>query len=230
MYNFIGRTKNYTVEKFIYRNLDHENTFKKIYLNKTWGSKKKYLFYSGDGSHNEKIIKPYIKKIVLELKKIKNPILIDAGCGDFNIGKYFINYAKKIYAYDIFEELIKHNKKKYNYRNLVFKKKNIVTDNFPISDVFILRQVLQHLSNKDIQNFLKKLKKRTRYLIITEHIPSTKFISNIDKPRGHGLRFNSGVILHEKPFNLNHLSRRKILAVNAKPDPGIIVTIIYKLK
>ena len=50
------------------------------------------------------------------------PVVIDYGCGDFNVGKNFINEVKTYYAYDVVDNLIKYNKKKFKFKNLHFKK------------------------------------------------------------------------------------------------------------
>ena len=40
---------------------------------------------------------------------------------------------------------------------------------------FLVRQVLQHLSNNDIKLFLKNIKYKCKFLIVTEHYTSKKF-------------------------------------------------------
>ena len=88
------------------------------------------------------------------------PVVIDYGCGDFNVGKNFINEVKTYYAYDVVDNLIKYNKKKFKFKNLHFKKKDITKDNIIAVDVIFVRQVLQHLSNRDIEKFLKIIRKK----------------------------------------------------------------------
>lgn len=229
-YNKLGILKNNFIEFVNFYNLDHEDTFKKIYSNNIWGKRGTSKYYSGNGSHNIKIVNPYVKVLKNELKKFKKPIIIDAGCGDFNVSKNFLPHSKKFYAFDIFEDLIKYNKKKYCFNNLIFEKKNIITDAIPYCDILIVRQVLQHLSNSDISKFLKNINFKAKNLVITEHYPSLNFSENVDKLKGAGLRFNSGVVLHKKPFKLKYIWKKKILTVSSYPDPGFIVTIFYKLR
>jgi len=219
-----------TVEYLKYNSLNHEETFKKIYFKKKWGNKNIHKFYSGDGSHISYIIRPYIKKITEFIKTLKKPIIIDAGCGDFNVGKNFVLYSKKYYAYDVFDEIIKLNKQKFNFKNLTFEKKNIVISKLPFCDILIIRQVLQHLSNTDIKMFLQNIHIKTKYLLVTEHYPSCYFKENKNKPKGEGLRYKSAVILHKKPFDLKYIYKKNILRVKAYPDKGYINSILYKLK
>ena len=51
---------------------------------------------------------------------------------------------------------------------------NIVKDNLPSADCIILRQVLQHLSNAEVQQIITKLS-AYKYIILTEHLPNGNF-------------------------------------------------------
>ena len=82
---------------------------------------------------------------------------------------------------------------------------DITTDELPLGDVCFVRMVLQHLSNESIKNFVNLVKNKYKYIIISEHYPSSKnFIANIDKPTGPDIRLydNSAVVLTLPPFNL----------------------------
>ena len=108
-------------------------------------------------------------------------------------------------AVDIFNELIDFNKKKYKHLNVDFRVLDITSEELPSGEVCLVRQVLQHLSNESIMNFVNLAKDKYKYLIITEHFPTSKnFIANIDKPTGFDIRFydNSAVVLTKSPFNL----------------------------
>ena len=85
---------------FEYKGLSTEQIFSKIYKDGSW-DKKALNFNSGPGSHNEKLVLPYVKFVSSFLidKKLKS--IIDLGCGDFNVGKDIYKYVHKYYAYDI---------------------------------------------------------------------------------------------------------------------------------
>ena len=213
---------------FEYRNLNIEQTFTKIYVEGKWGSSKKCPFYSGVGSHNKEITYPYIKGLTEFLKLLNKPSLVDAGCGDFNIGKNFINLTSKYYAYDVVENLINYNSQKFKFEQLIFEKKDITKDKLPNADVIIVRLVLQHLSNQDILNFLKNIENKFNYLILTEHYMKENFTPNKNKVRGSKIRLNSGIVLHKYPFNMKFIEKKNVLTVNIKPHKGSVNTIIYK--
>jgi hypothetical protein len=213
--------------------MNSADIFDKIYSDKIWGGDFDGNSISGAGSHSEDVVKPYVDKVSNFLLKIQPSVIVDLGCGDFNIGKNFVDYAEEYIACDVSNKILNRNKKNFSsIKNVEFKLIDLANDDLPIGDVCLVRQVLQHLSNSDINNFVKKLnlEKLYKYLIITEHIPINKnFKANLDKRTGSGIRllFNSGVVLHKEPFNL--IASETIDLVEVPNMGGIIKTIIYKI-
>ncbi len=201
-----------------------------IYDKKLWGGNDTD-FYSGEGSHDPKIINPYIAAVISFLKSLKQPIIVcDLGCGDFNVGKQFVPYTEKYIAVDIVEKLIKRNRVLFKNKKVEFKCLDIAIDDLPQAECVIIRQVLQHLSNQEILKILRKLVTYT-YIILTEHIPNEKFIPNKDIISGQGIRLkkNSGVNLLSAPFHLNVKSYQELDRTVLPNKRGIIITILYKL-
>ena len=64
---------------------------------------------------------------------------------------------------------------------------DIAADYLPSGDCALLRQVLQHLSNAEVQNILRKIT-GFKYIILTEHLPNGDFIPNKDVISGQGIR------------------------------------------
>mgnify|MGYP006091331163 CR=1 FL=1 len=213
---------------FEYKGLSIEQIFSKIYKDSSW-NKNSLNFNSGPGSHNKKLVAPYVKFVNLFLLDKKLKSIIDLGCGDFNVGKNIYKNVNKYYAFDIVPDLIKTNKKKFNDKKIVFECKNFIDDSLPKADGVIIRQVLQHLDNKSIIKILDKIKPY-KYAIITEHIPKTIFTPNIDKNIGltTRLEFNSGINIEIDPFNFNFISKKEI-KLEDKELGGIHKTVIYTL-
>ena len=213
---------------FEYKGLSIEQIFSKIYKDSSW-NKNSLNFNSGPGSHNKKLVAPYVKFVNLFLLDKKLKSIIDLGCGDFNVGKNIYKNVNKYYAFDIVADLIKTNKKKFNDKKIIFECKNFIDETLPKADVVIIRQVLQHLDNKSIIKILDKIKPY-KYAIITEHIPKTIFTPNIDKNIGltTRLEFNSGINIEIDPFNFNFISKKEI-KLEDKELGGIHKTVIYKL-
>ncbi|GAA4240328.1 class I SAM-dependent methyltransferase [Winogradskyella damuponensis] len=207
-----------------------KDAMQQVYDLHLWGGKD-FDFYSGDGSHNIKIVEPYLHSVSTFLKSHNNSLSVcDLGCGDFNTGKQLINYTKKYIGIDIVENLIERNKTLFKAENLEFHCLNIVEDELPKTDCVILRQVLQHLSNTEIQKIIKKLS-HYKYLILTEHLPVGNFTPNIDIISGQGIRIkkNSGVNLLEAPFNLKIVEAQKLSQITLDNNKGIIKTTLYRL-
>jgi len=113
---------------------------------------------------------------------------------------------------------------------------DIVEDELPNGDVCFVRQVLQHLSNRQIIVVLPKLKKY-KWVFITEHYQTDNNVikPNIDKVHGRDVRVydNSGVYLSKPPFELPAQELKEVLEVpgvglEGLNDPGVIRTFLYK--
>lgn len=202
-----------------------------IYKQQLWGSNGQ-LFYSGEGSHNSLIVEEYISEVVKFLTSFETlPVVNDLGCGDFNVGKQLLHFSSKYNAIDIVPELISFLKENYEVPKLEFHCLDIANDDLPQADVVILRQVLQHLSNKEIKQIVEKLY-RCQFVILTEHLPSSDFEPNIDIISGQGIRLKrqSGVDITASPFHFKYLNSIELCRQVLKNDQGEIVTTLYELE
>lgn len=207
-----------------------KDAMNQIYELNLWGGNH-FDFYSGSGSHDTKIINPYLESIISFLNA-HNPSLdiCDLGCGDFNIGKRLTKYTKKYIAVDIVEKLIGRNKEIFKADNLEFYCLDVAEDELPLSDCIILRQVLQHLSNDEILKLIKKLTVY-KYIILTEHLPLGSFIPNKDIISGQGIRLkqSSGVNILEAPFNFKVKEENILNEHIIENGKGRITTTLYKV-
>ncbi len=199
-----------------------------VYKMNLWGSNETD-FYSGIGSHDPKITHPYITALTSFLTSFKIPLTVcDLGCGDFNVGKQLVKYTKKYIATDIVTDLITHNKKTFTKENLEFLCLDIAIDALPPADCAILRQVLQHLSNTEVQNIVNKLS-AYKYVILTEHIPQGDFTPNKDIISGQGIRLKkqSGLNLLASPFNFKVKGEKQLASIDLNNGKGVIITTLY---
>jgi hypothetical protein len=188
-------------------------------------------FYSGIGSHHPVIIEPYINAVTSFLKSFENPLVVcDLGCGDFNVGKELVGQAKNYIAVDIVAALIEYNRGVFKEDGLEFHCLDIAVDDLPQGDCALLRQVLQHLSNAEIQNILIKLTAYT-YIILTEHVPEGNFTPNKDIISGQGTRLKkqSGLDVLAPPFLFKVKEVQQLLVVSLGDEKGIIVTTLYEV-
>jgi len=91
--------------------------------------------------------------------------IVDLGCGDWQIMKE-LKLKKKYVGIDVSSTVIENNIKTHSKENISFKVSNLVTDELPDGDLCIIKDVLQHLPNKDVFKCLEKLKK-FKYCLIT---------------------------------------------------------------
>ena len=207
-----------------------KKAMEQVYEMNLWGGKE-FDFYSGEGSYNLELVTPYITIIKEFLLSFKTPITVcDLGCGDFNIGKKLVAHTEKYIAVDIVEKLIERNEKLFIIDNLQFHCLDISKDKLPKADCVILRQVLQHLSNDEIQNVLNRVKV-FKYLILTEHIPEKKFIPNKNIISGQGIRLKSqsGIDITEAPFNLIVKEEKQLLSLKLNNGEGVIKTTLFTM-
>jgi hypothetical protein len=201
-----------------------------IYEKGLWGNNGS-SFFSGNGSHDVSITQPYLKMVKTFLKWFETPLSVcDLGCGDFNIGKELVEFTSFYAAVDIVPDLIEHCKSNFKHNNLDFQCLDISVGDLPSADCVIIRQVLQHLSNKEIDMIVSKLPDY-KYVILTEHLPTGDFEPNVDIISGQGIRLKkqSGVNILAQPFNFKIekiLSSEAIDIVNGK---GVIQTEIYQV-
>ena len=208
--------------------------FNKIYEENWWvgyRSEEKLDFDSGYTSYLDYMLDAYVEalsSLTNEYPNIKS--VVELGCGDFNIGKRISPLFESYIGIDIVENLVKRNNSIFASDTISFVCKDITKDDLPRADMICIRQVLQHLSNADIANFLAKISGNYKYLVVTETMHrSWRFKPNKDIVTGPGVRFHkkSGVVLDAPPFSLQHIEK-KVLC-----DPAIgkeyVVTIFYKL-
>ncbi len=207
-----------------------KDAMEQVYKMKLWGDNKSD-FYSGIGSHHPELVSPYLDVLTSFLKSFKSPLVVcDLGCGDFNIGKELVKHTKKYVGVDIVKELIVHNRNFFKEDNLEFQCLDIAVDDLPSGDCAVLRQVLQHLSNAEVQSVMSKLT-GFKYIILTEHLPAGDFTPNKEIISGQGIRLKrqSGLNVLAPPFNFKVKEEKQLLSVVLNEGKGIIVTTFYKM-
>jgi Methyltransferase domain len=221
------------VERVKYFGLSRQEIFQKIYDDSVWGKSNSHLgpYCSGIGSQEGTIVDDYVEAIKKFASSIGSGLnAVDVGCGDFTVGAKTRKLFKDYTACDIVKPLIEFNRQKYADLDVKFQILDAVTDDLPMGDVLIIRQVLQHLSNSEIAEIVSKVAGKFAYLVVTEHVPDVPaFVPNKEKPTGPGIRVekNSGVVLTSPPFNLKCKSEEVICEV--KISNGTVRTVAYNL-
>ncbi len=207
-----------------------KRAMEQVYEMKLWGGNESE-FYSGIGSHHPEIIYPYIAAVTSFLTSFESSLTVcDLGCGDFNVGKALVRHTKKYVAVDIVPALIAYNTEKFKEENLEFHCLDIAVDDLPSGDCALVKQVLQHVSNTEVQNIVSKLAV-FKYVIVTEHVPEGDFTPNKDIISGQGIRLKrqSGLNLLAPPFNFKVKEEKRLLSVILNDCGGVIVTTLYSI-
>lgn len=172
---------------------DAKQVFYHHYEVNAWGSDESV---SGPGSTIQ-----YTENIRKEIPRLVNDLgvssILDAPCGDFNWFRK-IEWEPEItyVGGDIVEPLIERNQSLYGNQNTKFINLDIVQDALPEADLWLCRDCLFHLSNRDVLLILDNfLKSNIRYLLTSIYPDCEK---NRDTPSG-AFRF---INLEFPPFSI----------------------------
>ena len=213
--------------------LSNAEVFEKIYEEKRWGNSdiENRKYSSGDGTRDKEVVGEYIDAVTGFLSKqegLKSGL--DLGCGDFSVGVAFCDLFKDYQAMDVAKNVIKENKTIYKSKKVRFSVLDLTSGQIPSTDVILVRQVLQHLSNDEIKKFIKNIEGKFRHLIVTESLSKSMFFkSNKDINTGPGIRIHekSGVVLEDNPFNLKFSKMDVIIEVEKGRE--LFVTKVYSV-
>lgn len=185
-----------------YEKMSVQDTFSKIYRNQVWG-KNGERFYSGPGSYGP-ASDLYCSAVTKFIQENGIRSVVDCGCGDFSVGRRIVEATDVQYVgVDVVPELIQHHREKFQSSRVSFKCANIIADELPAAELYLVRQVLQHLTNSEIAKVLERLS-RVPKVLITEDFPLQPTSFNHDMTHGPEVRsdYGSGVYVDQPPFSL----------------------------
>jgi hypothetical protein len=183
-----------------------QEAFDEVYRRGLWKSGDAY---SGPGSEGL-LADRYVALVQDYAATHKLRTVVDAGCGDFFVGSRLASSFDGYTALDVSPLIIEINKRRYvdpNMQHVSFGVADMTSTTFPRADLILIRQVLQHLTNAQIERILSNLEaSEWRRALITEDVsrPGNNPIPNLDMP-SHSARtripLGSGVFIDEPPFN-----------------------------
>ncbi len=170
-----------------------KEVFTQIYESNHW------IKGSGEGSYPEHTT-PYRNYLQKFLKDKNIQTVVDLGCGDWQFSKLIdwglINYT----GFDVVESVIETNKKQYSKENINFQLMNENNiHSLPKADLLIVKDVMQHWPQKNIEEFIPLLK-NYKFALLTNCITPQKKI-NRDIKMGEFRPLD----LKKAPFNLKSL-------------------------
>jgi hypothetical protein len=198
--------------------LSTREIFESIYAEGKWGGRG---LDTGSGSGSEDLVTRkyncYVNSFLSSHAEILR--IVDIGCGDMRVARNFELRDDQTYiGTDIVTPLIALNQERYGNDQRSFLQLDAIVDPLPAADLYLMRQVLQHLSNQAVHRVIEKVC-AGRYALITEHHPALDRLvaPNLDKPTGSDVRVydGSGLYLDLPPFNL---PRVRIVLETAVPN------------
>jgi SAM-dependent methyltransferase len=181
--------------------LSVEEAFRKIYFSKSWGCEGS-VFFSGAGSRGP-ASEQYCAAVVDFIHRRDIRSVADLGCGDFCVGSRLVEATNITYTgIDVVPELIQHLRSNVDNPRATFLCADITRQALPPADLCLIRQVLQHLSNEEIEQVLSNVR-HYPLILVSEDVPVRPKSFNRDKPHGPDVRgyFGSGVFLDQAPFS-----------------------------
>ena len=177
--------------------------FKSIFKSFHWRDYNKPKYgesVSGLGS-DLNICEKLIKDLHFFIDKHKIKSILDLACGDFNWMNKLTKLNNQITSYyglEIVDEIVKKNIISYSNEKIKFSRSDVVHDDMPKNfDLVIIRDFFIHISNKDINEIINKVRKSNiKYIVISTL--STIEKNNDLKAFGHHRDIN----IEKKPFNL----------------------------
>jgi SAM-dependent methyltransferase len=216
-----------------FKNLSAKEAFTKIYQEHHWGGEDSD-YCSGDGTVNPNTDR-YITFLNEFIAQHGVRSILDIGCGDFRIMRQVVEANPQLHftGADVVDDLVERNNRQFGNERIRFVCLDAIEDELPAAQLCTVRQVLQHLSNDQIQQILKKLR-QFDFVLVTEHLPTGKnAVKNKDKTLGPDIRlfYNSGVFLDAPPFSLpveRLLSYAEDFEVKGMPVSANMETVLYR--
>ncbi len=175
---------------------DTERAFSKIYRDRVWGKDHLGRGTSGPGSTLEEC-GPYLNYLHNLLNTFEIDSIVELGCGDWVIGSHINLDDRNYLGIDVVEEIITRNQTQFSASNIQFLQSDGSENELPSADLFICKDVLQHLPLCQIFAILSQMNKY-KYVLLVNDILDSDPTTNTDIQAGSYRPLN----LSYEPFYL----------------------------
>ena len=203
--------------------------FEGIYSSHSWGGSSR----SGPGSDPEHTVSyvGFVNKWLAQTPDCRQ--VVELGCGDWATSRLINFLPHQTYlGLDVVRAAIDSNRVRFEVPNVRFECCDFLSQVHPGGDLLLIKDVLQHLSNHSVQEFLEKVLPRYRYALITNDIARCEdrrffgvvlqklpFVeANADAPDGGSRPFK----LDESPFCLKVIRKFRYPVVLRKEPPRVV--------
>jgi SAM-dependent methyltransferase len=203
--------------------------FERIYATHLWAGTSR----SGPGSDPEHTIQ-YVRFVSDWLASHSDARrVVELGCGDWATSQLITFMPSHTYlGLDIVPAAIDSNRRRFGRPNVRFECCDFLSQRPRSGDVLLIKDVLQHLSNQNVKDFLERILPRFRYAIITNDAAryEEKRFCGIVVSRKPLAQANVDVVdggsrplrLEDVPFNLEIAARFSYAVVLRKGDPRVV--------
>jgi SAM-dependent methyltransferase len=180
---------------FLWGDESNERVFSQIYERGKWGRDGLGNAISGPGSTLPQG-KPFIDYIQTFLSAYEIDSVVDLGCGDWVLARNIDWGSLHYLGIDVVRRIVRNNQAKYGTSRINFIQLDGANASLPAADLFICKDVLQHLPLAQIFHILNESKK-FKYSI---------FVNDVQESETVNQEIASGeyrpVDLTKSPFNL----------------------------
>lgn len=144
-------------------NQQSSNPFTKIYESHEWQGES----LSGPGSDGERTVefRRYLAKLLVE-RKIRK--VVDFGCGDWSYSKLVDWSGIDYLGVDVVPSVIERNQKRFGQENINFTCMEPSQQELPDADLFLSKEVLQHLPSATVLEVLGAAKAFKYALLVND--------------------------------------------------------------
>lgn len=165
--------------------------FEKIYTNNEWGCG------SGQGSL-PKYTRGYAGFLERFVRERGVRSVVDVGCGDWQFSRYIDWGSASYQGLDVVGSVIEANQRDYAREGVAFTHYSGDPDEVPAADLLIVKDVLQHLADDYVHDFLPVLD-RFRYALITNCVDPKGVADNAGEIEDGDFRY---LDLRRPPFGV----------------------------
>ena len=135
--------------------------FTAIYVDKVWGG--------GSGASGPDLTQPYMRMLADFMHNNAVTSVVDVGCGDWQFSRVMDWSGIRYQGFDVVDAVIDLNKERFASDNITFATLRSISD-LPKADLVVCKDVLQHLPNRDVNEYLDYFSTHYKYAIVTNDI------------------------------------------------------------
>ncbi len=152
------------------------DAFERIYEGKAWGQG------SGPGSSPANTIeyRAFISRFI-EANSVRS--VTDLGCGDWQFSRFLDWSGVEYLGLDVVPEIVERNRSYFGRPNLRFEVFASL-EALPGGDLLLSKEVLQHLPNSMIAEYLSAIRQKYRFALLTNSSEPTNLVNGDIQPGG----------------------------------------------